>query len=444
MSTPISAHVQVTIAIDSVSIARASFGIPMVLAYIAASIMSERVRSYDSADALTAMRADGFPTSHPAYRMVQALLAQNPKVEKVKLGRCRAHTQDTELEVLSAVEGQTIAVTIIDELGVPHVISRPVGAASSLSNEATALAALINAALTNLTATASGTDGNIQCVADNPGDVFYFHSWTNLNVTDETPDPGLAADLADIVLEDDDWYAAILDVNSFALADALATWVETQRKIAVVQSQDSEIPTSGAGDIATELSDDERDRTALIYTHKQSLSEYPAPAWVGRCLPKDPGALTWAFKRASGVSPSKLTATERGHLEAKHANHYITIAGANITRHGEMASGMWIDRQQLVDWLQARVEESLFDLMVSNDKLPFTDDTVSMAEAAIYGVYKQGAENSGLVLGDFSFSAPKASAQTTADRAARLMRGIKFGGTFTDAVHKLSVTGQIS
>lgn len=442
MTTPISDHVHVTISVDSLSIEQANFGTPMLAAVH--SVFPERVRTYNGNTGLSGLLSDGFTTAHPVYRMAAALLGASPKVEEFKVARLAlSHTQDVEIEITSAVEDEVVTVTILDEAGVEHDISYTILAAETTTTVATAVAALINGALANLTATP--TAENIQCVADNPGEVFYYSGNANCNLTDETPDPGIATDLAAIDLADSDWYGLVLDVNSFAIVDAAAGYVETIRRIYLAQSQDSEIPTSGTGDIATELENDARVRTPIIYLHgpDSSMAEYPSAAWFGKTLPKDPGSQTWAFKSLSGVTPSSLTPNELTNLKAKHCNHYIRIAGVNITRHGWAPDGTWIDQTRFTDWLQARIEEALFTLMAGSDKLPYDDDGVDLIRGAIFGVYSEGADNGGAELEDFSFSAPLATDQAAADRNNRIMRDIQFGGRLTGAIHELYVTGQI-
>ncbi len=442
MAAPITDHVVVTISIDSVSVEQANFGTPMLLAYIPTGTQAGRVGTYAGNGGLTALVAAGFAVTDPVYLMASALLSQSPKVEEFKLGRLQAHTQDTEIEITTAVEDDKIEVTIVDAAGVSYSYDRTVASASSLTAEAVLLQTWVNTtqAITDLTATP--TVENLQCVADTPGDVFYYHSNVGCNLTDETPDPGFATDLAAILTADDDWYAAGTDVNSLAISTALATWTEANDKLAIPQSQDSAIPTVDANDIASVLQASARARSGVIYT-KQSLASYPAMAWLGKTLTKDPGSQTWAFKTLSGVTYDTFTATERGYLDAKDCNYYLRIAGNNITRYGTLASGLYIDIRRMSDWIKARVEEGIFGLMLSNDKLPYTDDTLNAVEGEIEAVYEQGAVNGGLVLADFTFAATAAASQAEADRDTRIMRGIQFGGTFTGAVHKMYITGVI-
>jgi hypothetical protein len=391
----------------------------------------------------------GFAATDPPYLMAQALLGQSPKVQQFKIGRLQAHVHAVELTITA--DTGTIAISITKD-GVTREYTQT-GGGGGIPAEATALALQMNndasgwgsSGSAELTIAASVNDVTIDAVSPaNDGEIWYYGDWSNIQVLDVTLDPGIATDLAAIVLEDDDFYGVAIDVNSEPIGDALATWTETQRKICALQSQDSIIPTSDITDLAQEIFDDSRIRTWLFYTHKNSLAEYPACGQLGKGLPKDPGSQTWAYKTISGVSPSVLTSTEIGYLKTKNATHYITIAGVNVTRFGEMASGEWIDRTRLSDWVQARIEEAIFALLVGNDKLPYTDDTVDLVDAAIYSVYKQGAENGGFILSDYHFEAPAAADQDSADRLARLMKDITFSGTFSDAVHKFEIEGVIS
>jgi hypothetical protein len=429
--------------VDSLSIEQANFGTPMLAAYH--TVWAERVRTYSGNTMLTALLSEGFTAYSPIYRMAAALLGQSPKVEEVKVGRLALpFTQDQELEVTSNTEDDVVTVTITDPAGADHVCSYTVVALDTLNDVAIGLKAAIDAEAMDVTI-AAPAGAELQVVADNPGEVFYYSANDHVDLLDDTPDPGIATDLAAIELADSDWYGLLLDLNSFAIVDAAAGWIETQRKLYGAQTQDSEVPTSGTGDIATELEGDARVRTPIIYHHgpDASLADYPACAWFGKTLPKDPGSQTWSFKTLSGVTYNSLTPNQLSELKGKHCNMYVRIAGVNITRHGWAPDGTWIDQTRMVDWLQARIEEALFALMAGSDKLPYDDDGVELIRGAIFGVYSEGADNGGLELEDFQFSAPLAADQAAADRTARIMRDIQFGGRLTGAIHEIYVTGAI-
>ena len=441
----LSDHVNVTITLNSVAIQRANFGTPMLVGYFPTTVFPERVRTYNSASAKTALTDDGFVTTDPIYRMAMALLGARERVEEFKVGRLALpFTQDTGFTATSSTEGDSVGFDIIDTDGTEYACYYTVGAAEDTTDVAVALKAVVDAHGLDITIATPST-AEMRMVADSAGDVFYFHSNENGDLAAETSDPGVATDLTAISVYDSEWYALLLDHESSAITDAAAGWIETERKVYLAQSADSAIPTSDTGDIATELSDDSRLRTAIIYHQAPDapLSEYPAVAWAGVCLPQTPGSQTWAFKTLSGVSPSTYTATEMGYLEAKICNHYLTIAGASITRYGVLAAGAteFIDELRLRDWLQATVEENVFSLLQSNLKMPYDDTGLSMIEGAIRAAYVQGARNGGLSLEDWSFTALPIDEQDAADVASRTLRDVVFGGRFTGAVHSIYIEG---
>jgi hypothetical protein len=64
------------------TIARAGFGIPLILSASAPS-WSERVRTYSSIDDVD----DDFATTTPEYKAAARFFAQSPRVRQVKIGR---------------------------------------------------------------------------------------------------------------------------------------------------------------------------------------------------------------------------------------------------------------------------------------------------------------------------------------------------------------------
>ena len=81
MAAPLSDTVTLTITQDSVGLARASFGVPMVLSHNAA--FAERVRTYSGILEV----ADDFDTDSPEYLAATALFSQSPHPTSLKIGR---------------------------------------------------------------------------------------------------------------------------------------------------------------------------------------------------------------------------------------------------------------------------------------------------------------------------------------------------------------------
>lgn len=106
MST-LSEHVSMTITQDSVGVARAGFGVPLILSCNAS--FSERVRSYTD---LVGVGTD-FATTSPEYLAARAMFSQNPHPETVMIGRAAGKpTLAYRVDVSAVTQGATYSVRV--------------------------------------------------------------------------------------------------------------------------------------------------------------------------------------------------------------------------------------------------------------------------------------------------------------------------------------------
>ncbi len=111
MST-LSEHVQLTIVATSGGIARAGFGVPMILSYTAG--WTERTRTYGSVQDV----AGDFATTSYEYRAANAIFAQSPHPQQLVIGRgANKPTQVYVLTVAAAAASQQYFVNV-DGVGV--------------------------------------------------------------------------------------------------------------------------------------------------------------------------------------------------------------------------------------------------------------------------------------------------------------------------------------
>lgn len=105
MST-LSEHVSLTITQDTVGIARAGFGVPLILSCNAT--FPERVRFYGD---LASVADDGFATTSPEYLAARAAFSQSPHPEQIAIGRAVGKpTQAYQINISSVAEGATYTV----------------------------------------------------------------------------------------------------------------------------------------------------------------------------------------------------------------------------------------------------------------------------------------------------------------------------------------------
>lgn len=268
---------------------------------------------------------------------------------------------------------------------------------------------------------------------------------------DPVADATWAAGLNAIAAEDDTWYLFMAtDINAQlteVLQGDVAAWaLSSGRKIFVVQSTDTDALASGtvAGSLVGELKAENNSRTAIIYHAAAKETECADAAWIGNCAPFEPGSQTWAYKTLSGVSADALTSTQEGILEANNANRYTSVAGVSITRNGKVSSGEYIDIQIGIDWLNARLAENVYSLLVNSRKVPYDDTGIQLVVGQVESTLNGAARLGILQAGTIVVTAPLYSEIPQADKLARNLPDVKFTALLLGAVHTVEIQGTVS
>lgn len=425
--------VSVSIVATSPGITQAGFGTPLILAVNAS--WTERVRFYTDISGV----GDDFAETTPEYLAASAIFAQNPRPERLAIGRCA--NKPTQKRTITPTVANSTAYTIrVGEVSFTYTSDGSATAAEIVAG----LIALINAGTDNLTATGSTT---LILTANSAGlwDDVEVADPTLLSLVEDHADPGVTADLNAILNEDTTWYAVVSLFNSQLVVEAIAAWVETNKKFFAYATQDvpcEQVAEVSATDVAKSLKDDALGRSAGIY--HRSNGEFADAAWVGRVLPYDPGSETWAHKTLAGVSPVRLTATQRTNLLAKNLTVYETNAGRNGTFEGKVAGGEWIDVVRFIDWLTARIQERVYALIsdAANPKIPYTDRGINQIAGVVRATLAEGVDVGGLE--SYQVQVPKAKDADPDDKAARILRGLTFTGVLAGAIHRAVIRGTVT
>jgi hypothetical protein len=106
----LSEHVSLTITQDTVGVARAGFGVPMILSVNAT--FPERIRFYTALPDV----GDDFATTSPEYLAAEAMFSQTPKPEMIAVGRAAGQpTQRYQINVSSVTLGGVYGVNVAGE-----------------------------------------------------------------------------------------------------------------------------------------------------------------------------------------------------------------------------------------------------------------------------------------------------------------------------------------
>ena len=258
----------------------------------------------------------------------------------------------------------------------------------------------------------------------------------------------LADELAAMQEAYGDWYALILTrygEEAAQLADiaAAAAWIEARSKIYIACIDQASMLTAADTDVASTLQAAAYERTAIMYSADHA--NYPEAAWMGRCLPADPGSLTWKFKQLGGITVDDLTPTEVANLRDKNANFYETVAGYNmLSGEAVMASGEFIDIIRGTDWLQARIAEGVFYRLINADKIPFTAQGISVIENELRYRLEKGVDVGLLVSGSIVITAPDIVSVDPLEKSQRFLNNMQFTAQLAGAVHKVAIVGKLT
>ena len=465
----------ITVQIDrtSTTVTQAGFGTPLIAGYFPTSIFAERVKEYSS---LAEMVTDGFIAADPVYLAASDCWAQSPSPPTIKVGRRALAPQQTmTITPVDLTVGAIHSVTVVGydaaaTFGARAVQTDTATYTAVTSDTATLICDGLRAEFAALNG-AAGQAGDwtdagtatLTVTADNtdtPGDgsmdgmlfgVTYSVNDVAVGVDDMTPDPGVETDLTAIEAYDPDWYGLCIDSNSRdeiwdEVGDSgAAKWAESNEKLFVCQTQDVLVTSSSADttSIAYHLKNSNYDRT-MCFAHRNNR-DYVCAAMLGRALPEDAGSITWAMKELNAVSAQAFTTSEINIANGKDANVITTIAGVAVTRFGTASGGEFMDVSRGADWLKSRIAERVFALLISNDKVPFTDAGISAVKSEILAQLQAG------VARDFlspdpepTCTTPRASAVSAADKGSRTLNNVTFRAVLAGAIHKVNLEGELT
>lgn len=423
--------VNIQITLGSKSVSRAGFGVPLVLGPNG-NFGGDVVRTYTGIKSV----ADDFDTTDEEYKWAQRLFAQEKKPKKILIGKRAAAVAQVETLTPTVLNTTLYKVTIN---GVDYTYTSD-GTATAAEIVA-AILALINAD-TACKMVATGTTTLI-LTADNDGEGSAVSASSNFAIAHTTASHGVIEDIQAIQRVNDDWYCLILTSREDFEILLSAAFIEAQRKIFVAASDDSTIKSAVTTDLGSMLKQRSYNRTALLWSGDEANG--PEAAWAGRKLPTDPGSEQWRYANLSGIATDVLSSTEETNLNNKNVNHYTVVGGVGIVQKGKMASGQWIDVTRFLDWFTARVQEGIYALFVSVEKVPYTDGGVASLESIVRAKIEEGIRVGGISREDgYTVVSQKVAEVDPQLRQDRVFPDIEFEFRLAGAVGEVTVKGFVS
>lgn len=304
-----------------------------------------------------------------------------------------------------------------------------------------------------------------------------------IGYVDSDGTPAMSAEIAALNAFDSDWYWAFHTsehIDQSAAQQALATWFETQNKIIALDSADIDtrtaVPAVGSS-IAKWAKDAALDRCPVFYHPNASTALLGARAWAytsGRNLDRanyeqakrgriDSGqAYTLKFKELRGATAADLTSADVQAITGfvpgsglvtsagNYANTYINIGGLNMLVEGSTPRGSFIDEIHSIDWLRARMQESVLAALANEPRIPMTDTGVgfliqagvvpTLNRAVAAGILATDFDETGRLLPPYEITVDKTANIPASQRRQRIAPNIKVVARFAGAIHYASVS----
>jgi|LakMenEpi03Aug12_release.lakeMendotaPanAssembly.Ray.scaffolds.fasta_scaffold30551_7 hypothetical protein len=235
---------------------------------------------------------------------------------------------------------------------------------------------------------------------------------------------------------------AAIAVDETYTEEKIVTFAETvtaEEKIFVHSSKDPKTLVANENSIIKKLFAKASERIVTVYN---SSTDYVSAGILGRMLTQAPGSATWAHKNISGALADSLTTTQRGRLENDlKSNFYHTLSGDSVFLTGQSTNGEFVDVIIGTDWIRIELRKRVAAALVSNAKIPYTNDGIGIFENLLRSVLTEAANMGILDADSIEISVPNALDIPVETRAQRLLPDVKFVARLAGAVHKVVIEG---
>ncbi|PHP66548.1 hypothetical protein CSC94_12730 [Zhengella mangrovi] len=275
---------------------------------------------------------------------------------------------------------------------------------------------------------------------------------------------GMTSELNAVRDADPNWYFLTVEADlrdDATLVPAIAAWAEARTCIAIIDSNDANMKyPDDETNIAYTLKQTGYERTAIFY--HETVAEYPSVALAAVIgtfvLDDDESAYTPAFKTLAGITRSNITSAAlqavtgfvpqlgQDKAQGNLASVYVDIGGQNHVQFGSvLEQNTFIDEVHFGDWLKARTEEELFNILKNNKRVSFDDRGMALLASGVEVVMNR-AIAAGAIAADFddvtgeyspeyTMIVPRATSVPASQRNARVSPPIRVSFRYAGAVH---------
>ena len=242
-----------------------------------------------------------------------------------------------------------------------------------------------------------------------------------------------------------DFYGVIVseknqDVATFALAPLIAA--DKKLLFATLWSSNGN-PTDDNDTTSTLYHAKDRGTKRFVYLHINDPAA--VAAWVGMMFAKDVGSATWAFKSPAMVGYNETFSTNQiEKLNNYNANYTMKFGDRGVTFPGKTTDGEYIDVVHGLDWFENYLQLNVANAFISNDKIPFTTQGISIIEGILRTSLIEACNRNILDKTSIQVEVPDLLSISSSDRSNRILPNVKFSARLQGAIHKTRINGLIS
>lgn len=233
-----------------------------------------------------------------------------------------------------------------------------------------------------------------------------------------------------------DYFYLLTTERDAEVIRAIAQFNETQDKLFVF-STDLDTVTTTIADLS---------KTVALY-HTKASTEFLDAAAIGYMAPREIGTYVLAFKTMVGITPDSLSLSRIEELESKNYNCYITQSGISMVSDAKTASGEYVDNVQVTLWLDARITESIFNLLATTPKVPYVQSGLDLVGHTLSMVFENApdgmfdTDESGNA--QYTVTVPPLGTIPQNDIMNRILNGVSFTADVAGAIQKITIDGTL-
>jgi hypothetical protein len=223
----------------------------------------------------------------------------------------------------------------------------------------------------------------------------------------------------------------------FAEQQTVSTYVGSQRMayfpVSILTADLVAANTSSAETVNSDRS--------LFFYETAAANTYNEMRAMGKFAASTIGSWAAANQLISGAVDGKLTDAQYDDAILNRINFFANFGGNVVLQDGQTSSGEWLDVIVNLDYVDARLEESLALLKIARDKIGYDDDGIALEETAIRKVLGDAVDLG--IFSSYTLTSKTANEVGAQVRGTRKYEGFKWTAQLEGAIQYTSVQGNV-